>query len=953
MTVEHAPSLEDLMAPPTNAGRAALIEDAGLADGPGLDWLLEQAEQRLHLDPATAECTLGVVEARATALGLRAIEGRAHYLHARILAERGDLEAAIAAIDLARAGFQSGGATLQAARTDLGRMQILDDLGRHAEALAVGEALLEALPELATEKPEDDRVKALVTAAAWGNCGVACGYLGLHHRSLASYERAEQGYAELGMVLECAQWQANRGVELLSLGYLDEAAQALTEAAAGFEAAGDLLWAAKCEGDLAQADHLRGDLAGALRRLDHAQATLHSLGADAETARIKLQLAQTYLDAGLWRESTAASAQAAQVATAAGMRHDQAHAHLLAARAASLGGMLTDAERELAAATRLFSDVGDAQFAARCNFVAADLLIRRGAAGEGRAQLRTTVEELLAGGWKIPAGHAMLSLHDIAAAPDDENVWLESADAIAAETGHPQLTTAVRLRQAQQHRAAGDSDEAARLLANAIAKLEELGSAVSAPLLASASATSKRPAYDELVHLLVDRGTPQALAEAVALSDRAKVQALTDLVGATVGSSHPRLSRLPGDRDREVTSHRRSLSAVYAAIHEATDPQLVPSLRDRARELEANLGDLLIRHHTTGARPSLGSGPGGAHQDLGEDRRPGVAFHVAGADIVAFTVDGADVSGAILRGAHDRIRILVDQMSAQWSRFRLGPHVDLRPHEDRLTATTRSILAELYDVLLRPLDLPIGDDRGLVVSPDRLLQRIPFQALHDGNQYLLERCPVVVSPTTLALGSPAPRRPRRLLVVGVPDERAPRIAEEVELISGPDAPVGTVLVGEHATVASVVRASADATDVHLACHGMYREENPLFSSLRFADRWWTVSEVLELDLTGKAVTLSACESGRADESAEPIGMAWGFLAAGASSVVVSQWVLDDQTSSEVMAAYHSGLRDDLTPERALREAQLAALARRPHPYYWAPFVYVASPIAIVPGTRSS
>ena len=941
------------MAPPTDAGRAALVEDAGLADGAGLEWLLEQAEERLHLDPTTAEAALAFVELRAASLGVAAVEGRAHYLHARVLAERGDLEVAVDHIAQARAGFHAAGATLQALRTDLGRMQILDDLGRHADALAVGEALLETLATVETPDPEDAEVKAMITAAASGNCGVAYGYLGLHQRSLAAYERAEQGYAALGMVLESAQWQANRGVELLSLGSAEEAAEALTRAAAGFEAAGDLLWSAKCEGDLAQADHLRGNLVGALARLVGAQETLQRLGADAETARIKLQLGQTYLDAGLWRESTVASGEAAEIATAAGMVHDRAHAHLLAARAAAAGGALTDAEGELATATRLFHEVGDAQFAARSRLVAAELLIQRGAAEKGRAELEGTVDELLTGGWKIPAAHAMLALHDLAVEPGVKAAWLGSADRIATDVGHPQLTTAVQLRQAQELRAAGDTDAAAQVLSSSVNKLEQLGSALSEPLLASAFSASRRPTYDELVHLLAAIGTPDSLAEAVALSDRAKARTLTDLVGGTVGTAGARLQRLPGGPDGEVASHRRSLSAVYAAIHESTDPRRTAPLRDRARELEAQLGDLLIRHHASGPDTSADVEPGTGRSTPDTDRQPGVAFHVVGADVVAFTVDGDRVSGTILRGAHDRARVLVDQLSAQWGRFRMGVHVDLRPHETQLAATTRAILGELYDVLLRPLDLPITVGGSLVVSPDRVLHRIPFHALYDGTGYLLERCPIVVAPTTLAAQQPAPATPPRLLLVGVPDERAPSITDEVELIAGADPSGTTVLLGDRATVAGVAAASADATHLHLACHGMYRDENPLFSSLRFADRWSTVSEVLELDLSGKAVTLSACESGRADDAAEPVGMAWGFLAAGARSVVVSQWVLDDETSAAVMADYHAGLRAGTPAEGALRDAQLAVMRRRPHPYYWAPFVYVASPFASDPGTRSS
>ncbi len=703
-----------------------------VADDTDLDVLLTQAEEQLHASPAAAEATLAAVADRAAALGLPQHEGQAHYLLARILAERGELDQAVTEVATARQLFHAADEPLRAARTDLGRMQILDDLGRHAEAVAIGEALLDELPTLDARGPDDARVKALITASAWGNCGVAHGYLGHHHRSLAAYERAEQGYAELGMEVERSQWQANRGVELLNLGAVQEARDALSQAASGFEAAGDLMWFAECQGDLAQADHMQGNLVAALARLDRAQVLLEEMGAEAELARILLQRGQTYLDAGLWRESQVASDEAAAIATAAGMRHDRAHAHLISARAAIAGGALTTGEQELASAAELFHEVGDAQFAARADQVAAELMLRRGSFDEGAAKMEVAVQALCAGGWKIPAGHGMLDLHDAAVLPADKESWLAAADEIAADVGHPTLTTAVRLRQAQAQRAHGDSEAAARLLRGAIARIEELGSALSEPLLATAFRAAKRPVYDELVHVLACRGTPEALSEAVALSDRAKAQTLQDLVDATIGQE--RVPHSPEtDEERALAAHRRDLSAVYAAIHESRDPSRTTPLRDRARELESRLGDLLVRHNTADARLDADDAdilsPGA---DADRPRRPGLVFHVVAADIVVFVVDGDAVSCTVLRGAYDHVVRLVAQLSAQWGRFRMGHRIDMRQHEAHLVATTRSILGELYDVLLRPLDLAIVDDSTLVITPDRLLHRIPFHGLHDG-----------------------------------------------------------------------------------------------------------------------------------------------------------------------------------------------------------------------------
>jgi CHAT domain-containing protein len=111
-----------------------------------------------------------------------------------------------------------------------------------------------------------------------------------------------------------------------------------------------------------------------------------------------------------------------------------------------------------------------------------------------------------------------------------------------------------------------------------------------------------------------------------------------------------------------------------------------------------------------------------------------------------------------------------------------------------------------------------------------------------------------------------------------------------------------------------------------------------------ADRWLTSAEVTELDLGGALVTLSACESGRpAENTAEPVGLAWAFLAAGASAAIVSQWVVDDDVTAELMSTVYRHLHAGATPGRALQLAQQTAALEHPHPYYWAPFVSVASP----------
>ncbi|HYP54564.1 MAG TPA: CHAT domain-containing protein, partial [Pyrinomonadaceae bacterium] len=86
--------------------------------------------------------------------------------------------------------------------------------------------------------------------------------------------------------------------------------------------------------------------------------------------------------------------------------------------------------------------------------------------------------------------------------------------------------------------------------------------------------------------------------------------------------------------------------------------------------------------------------------------------------------------------------------------------------------------------------------------------------------------------------------------------------------------------------------------------------------------------------------LSACETGVSAVAPgdELIGLARGFFAAGAHSLVLSLWTVDDEATADLMTDFYTRLRAGDSPAAALRAAQLRQLARRPHPFFWSPFV---------------
>ncbi len=933
MPVVERQSVADLVGPPTTDERLSLLRAAGLDDLHGLVWLVERAEELAHVDTYTAEALCELTRVAGAELGLSLPQARASYVLARVAAERGEMALAASLIAHARSLFLDAGHPLEAARTDLGRMQILDDQGWHKEAVAVGEALLAELGELSSSGSE---MVDMLTAAVWGNIGVACSFTGEHDRSLAAYKSSEERYARLGMQVQVAQQRANRGIELLALGRAREAREALSGARDEFVATGDSLWGAKCEAHLAEAQAQLGDVVSALRLLEGARDALAALGARAESARVHLQLARTYLAAGLWQEAEAAALTAIERTSEAGMTHDEAFARL--AFASALGGLgsLMQAESELRQAERLFDRVGDQQFRARARLARAEVLLRTGHRREGLDTLELACRDLREGGWEIPLSWGLVTQATCGVNQADREAALTEAYSLARSLGIPALDIAVAVLRARSLGAAGELEPACLVLETARAEVSRLGGALPEPALRRAFREEKGSVHDDLVSLLVERADPESLIHAVAVSDEAKAQTLVDLARGALESS-PGKSAQPAGADLLM-----DLSATYAALHDTSDPARRASLVSRATSLQA---EIVQRRVGAAVRSPAGVTTGqGRTEGCGGLRRPGLTYHVCGNDVVAFVVAGDSVEAVRLPDAVARVRELNSQLVSQWSRFAMGAAF-VRRHQARLTETANAVLRDLYDVLVHPVrrQLDALATTDLVIVPHRLLHQVPFHALRDRDGPLLERWVVDVAPTTLPAGRVVVAPTGRLTVFAAPDARSPQVVHEARRLSRM-VPGSQLYLDEDATVDTFRATAAGPGLLHLACHAMYRPENAMFSALRLSDRWFTSAEVLDLDLRGSLVTLSACESGRpATDSAEPVGLAWAFLAAGARGAVVSQWVVDDAVTSDLMSHFYAKLVDGLSPGRALRDAQLTIAAHQPHPYYWAPFVHVASP----------
>jgi tetratricopeptide (TPR) repeat protein len=303
---------------------------------------------------------------------------------------------------------------------------------------------------------------------------------------------------------------------------------------------------------------------------------------------------------------------------------------------------------------------------------------------------------------------------------------------------------------------------------------------------------------------------------------------------------------------------------------------------------------------------------------------------------------------------------------------------------------------------LVPLDLDKGPFRGrrLIVIPDGILYRLPFEALRipvgSSSKYLIEYGPISYCPSASALWllkeAPNPGTWKKdLLAVGAPEyapadgrggpgvrsrpllPRSPAGRPNIALPPLPfsqrevadiaklfPAPRADVLSGGSASESRLKRLTlADYRIIHFACHGTIDERYPHRSALVLSlpdaaedDGWLQTREIYGMSLTASLVVLSACQTAKGLlESAEgPMALTRPFFFAGARSLVASLWQINDEATVHFMREFYRNLVLGRSESDALRSAKLWMLGSSwNHPYYWASFVLQGDPSATAVG----
>jgi CHAT domain-containing protein len=243
---------------------------------------------------------------------------------------------------------------------------------------------------------------------------------------------------------------------------------------------------------------------------------------------------------------------------------------------------------------------------------------------------------------------------------------------------------------------------------------------------------------------------------------------------------------------------------------------------------------------------------------------------------------------------------------------------------------------QVYDWLVRPAEADLNSSQieTLVFVLDGSLRNLPMAALHNGQQYLIEKYNLALTPS-LQLLTPQPLAEKSLktLILGLSEARQgfvalPAVEYELEQIQ---ALVPTeVLLNQQFTRQELVEKLRQTpfSIVHLATHGQFSSQ----ADQTFLLTWDGRINVKEFDQLLRSsqndlepielLVLSACQTATGDQRAA-LGLAGVAVRSGARSTLATLW----QVKAE-----------------ALRLAQLKLLQTSQYqdPYYWAAFVLVGN-----------
>jgi len=842
--------------------------------------LAERAHDAVQEDPNLAAATAD--QALRQARAERNLDAEAAALHALGFAQyelghAGAIRTLRAAVRVAQRGGHLRRAayarrTLAGSLAHAGRMR---DALREIDAACAGSRGL-------------DRARAeVVRLAVIGRTGTVPG-------SLAPAGRALRLLRRHGDEIWEARLLHNRGFLLAEAGDHGAAAADLERARQLYAGLGAALAAAVIEVLLARSTLATGDIVSCLEHLDAVDPG--SLAPHAR-ARLELSRAEALVGARLLEEASAALQRALAIWDAAAGDDAAAKGRLEAARLMLLAG---DAESARVLATglvRSFAARGQPVYAARASALrlAAEISanqLRASSVASGRR----AAEQLEAGGWRLEAQRTRLLVARAA---------LELG---STRIGNRELARAAPLREstiadrveylhveALVRLAERDTARAERALRGGLQLLDEYRAAFGSSELRVTASTLGVELAARGSRLALDARDPERF---LAWTERLRANAL-------------RLPAVRPPEDEALRAYQNELRHVSTQIR-IQQERGVPDRGLVARQvaLEARISARTRHARGTGDAPTSLVCSADAAAVLGERA------------LVEYVELDGSLRAVTLRSGRLALHELGDSSRAyeqlEWLRFAMTRLSRLRrgdSHHSQVLSRAHLAAARLDELLVAPL-LPAVGDAPLALVPTGALHALPWATLPS-----LRGRPVVVAPSLSVWLDLAQRTPptgaKTALIAGPRVHHAP---SEVHRLAGLH-PGAIVLDGPAATSAAALAAMDGAALAHLACHGRFRADSPLFSALELHDGPVTALDLQQMSRPPDILVLAACDLALSDRHPgdELLGLAAAVLAMGTRTIIATVVPVPDADAHRLMLALHRRLAAGAEPAAALAD----------------------------------
>jgi CHAT domain-containing protein len=816
---------------------------------------------------------------------------------------RGHYELALAAAQEAQLIFEKQGNRWRVARVGLNLGNIYDRQDRVEVALRCYEQAYEYLSPLAEEDPEG-------VGAALHNMAVSYVRLNDFRRAMAIYQQARDFALTHDMPILVGQADYN----------------------------------------IARLHYLRGDYRRALSMLRVARDTCSSMGDEYHVALCHLDLSEIYLEFNMTAEASETAEQAIASFGRLGMRYERAKAVVNVAIARGREGNVARALELFLQARRMFVSEKNRVFPSIIDLHRALALVGVGRLIEARRLCLSAMKTFR----RLKLRSKTIECHLLLAC-----LYLNSDDVLSAERQcaralrslasleSPVLDCQAHILMGQIHASAGKESRSYDAYRRARQSLERLRKGIHGEELKIAFMKDRVQVYEELVaYCMKHKRKPRATIEAFGYIEEAKSRSLLDVLSTSRSASWllPQAKTGHSGRIREL---REELNWYYHKIELA---QLQQSSRGEVVTLQAELQrrerDLLrvSREYSQDGEEGLWWSAAltveQVRHALPADSIILEYFQIQ--DRIVVLLLGHDQLDMVPLANSSEITTLLQSLEFQLSKLRLGREYVVT-FAGVLLTSIRTHLDSLYRTLIGPIRKRMHA-RHLVIAPHGVLHRLPFQALFNGKDYLIDEFTISYAPSasTYALcRARSTERSCKSLILGIPDRAAPLVQEEVASIAT-CLPNAELLLGADATAEKLREVGRRSQFIHIATHGYFRRDSPMFSGIRLAGSYLSLYDLYQFELPAELIALSGCSTGLNVVAAgdELLGLARGLIHAGAETCLLTLWDVQDLSAAQLMTSFYRQLASGRTKTDALQQAMREVRFEYPHPYHWAPFILV-------------